>query len=66
MSYQRQLDFFLEEEHRDVHMLKMELDELKESHNSVRKSLFAKNNELGKMIISQQMQIDKLREMVIR
>jgi len=59
MSAQVQLDFFQETTREDV--LKAELDALKESHDKVRKRLFAQVGALSKMVINQQEEIACLR-----
>ena len=60
-----QMDFF-SEELSDTELLRLEMKELKESQDKLRKGLFSRHGELGKMIMSQQAQIDMLRSQVIR
>lgn len=54
-----QLDFFQEVTREDA--LKAELDALKESHDKVRKKLFAQVGALSKMVIDQQEELACLR-----
>jgi hypothetical protein len=62
MSYQ--LDFF---EPNDVeHFLKRDIEHVQEQVNNVRRGLFARHNELVKMFLKQQDEIDRLRDMLIQ
>lgn len=59
MSAQVQLEFFKETTEADV--LKAELVALRESHNAVRRRVFAQQSEMTKMILRQQEELDYLK-----
>lgn len=62
MSYQ--LDFF---EPNDVeHYLKRDIENIQQQVNNIRRGLFARHNELAKMFLNQQQEIDRLRDMLVQ
>lgn len=56
-----QLDIF---EEVNISILKDELKKVKDSSDNVRKGLFARHNELAKMFLAQQQEIDYLKELI--
>lgn len=62
MSFQ--LDLF---EPNDVeHYLKRDIEHVQDQVNNVRRGLFARHNELAKMFLKQQQEIDRLRDMLLQ
>jgi len=61
MSYQ--LDFF--EPNDPEFFVKKDLEQMQNQINNVRRGLFARHNELVKMFLKQQNEIDRLRGMLI-
>lgn len=59
MSAQVQLEFF--KEITEVDVLKAEITALKESHNAVRKRVFAQQRDMTTMILRQQEELDYLK-----
>lgn len=59
-----QLDLF--EENDELSLMKKEIRGLLERQENVRKGLFARHNDLMKLYIKQQEEIDKLRSMMVR
>lgn len=57
-----QLDLF--EDKSDMSLLRKELDDIRSSHNNMRKAYFAKLHEMGKMCISQTNEIEKLKKFI--
>ena len=56
-----QLDIF---EDVNVTTLKEEMKKVRETSENVRKGLFARHNELAKMFLAQQQEIDYLKELI--
>ncbi len=56
-----QLDIF---ESTDIFTIKEEMRKVKETAENVRKGLFARHNELAKMFLAQQQEIDYLKELI--
>ena len=56
-----QLDIF---EDIDLTTLKEEMKKVRETSENVRKGLFARHNELAKMFLAQQQEIDYLKELI--
>jgi len=62
MSYQ--LDFF---EPNDLeHFMKRDIECVRTELANLRKGLFARHNELSKLVVKQQGEIDRLREMLLK
>lgn len=59
MGIQVQFDLF--KETTDVDVMKAEIEHLKESIGNVRRGIFARHNEMAKLIISQQEELDFLK-----
>jgi hypothetical protein len=59
MSAKIQYDLFKDTS--DIDVVKAELAALKESHDKVRKGLFKRHNELAKMYMQQQEELDYLK-----
>lgn len=57
-----QLDLF--EDTSDISLLRKELEDIRSSHNNMRKAYFAKLHEMGKMCISQTKEIEKLKKIL--
>ena len=59
-----QLDFF--EEYTEEDFLKVEIKELKESQDRLRKGLFSRLNELSKLYLKIEDDLERIRKMLIR
>ena len=56
-----QLDFF---EQLQLDSLKREMKKVRETSENVRRGLFARHNELAKMFLAQQQEIDYLKQLI--
>lgn len=63
MALAVQIDMF-EEMNDDTDVLRKEVKALAESQDKVRKTLFAKHSELMKLVIRQQEEIDRLKQVM--
>lgn len=59
MAVQVQFDLF--KETTDVDIMKAEVESLKESLGNVRRGIFARHNEMAKLILAQQEELDFLK-----
>lgn len=59
MAVQVQFDLF--KETTDVDIMKAEMESLKESLGNVRRGIFARHNEMAKLILAQQEELDFLK-----
>jgi hypothetical protein len=58
------LQYHLFEENSEICLLKREVEEIKHGCDNVRKGIFARHNEMMKLLMKQQEEIDQLKSLI--